>query len=167
MFGRTRAAPAFIRSCKVYLSARRQEALVAPMFNHAGLLAERPGAVVAGPLDDTGQLGQLTRVALDACVWQPEVDYRDRKRTDWPAFQQSGCRSVREFESVYDGLLVCGANEANLVWEVRSPAIGPFDLSTIGTIAAGAGDGEMGRCLLDVWNSYRQLRERPSAGPAA
>ena len=167
MFGRTKPARAFMRSCKVYFSEQHQAALVATMVNHAGLLAERPNGVLKAPFGDAGELGRLARAALEECEWQPEFNQPNRKRTEWPAFQQSGCRSIREFESAYDGILVCGANEVNLIWEVRSASLGRFDIGTVGTISAAAPDGELGECLLAVWESYRQLRERRSAEPAA
>lgn len=148
-------------------SEQHQAALVAPMFNHAGLFAERPGAIVAGPLRDPEQLGRLTRVALEGCLWQPEFNYRESRPTDWPAFQQYGCRSIREFERAHDVLLVRGANEANLTWEARSASLGRFDVGTVGTVSAAVADSEVGECLIAVWEAYRQLRRRPTTGPAA
>ena len=167
VFGRTKAAPAFIRACRVYLSDTRQAALVAPMFNHAGLFAERPGAVIEGPLREADQLGRSARIALEECVWQPEFNYRGRKRSDWPAFHQSGCRSMREFESDYASLLVCGANEANLTWEVRSAPVARFDIGTVGSVSAAVPDSDLGECLLAVWESYQYLRKRPSTVSSA
>ena len=167
MFGRTKPAPAYIRGCTVYLSEQHQGALVAPMFNHAGLFAERPAAVVEGPLRDADLLGRLTRVALEGCLWQPEFNYRNRTPGEWPAFQRSGCRTIREFEATYDGLRVRGANEANLAWEVRSAAMGRFEVGMVGVVSAAAPDGEIGECLLAVWEAYRQLRKRSSTGSAA
>ena len=69
---------------------------------------------------------------------------------------------MREFESLYDGLLVCGANEANLIWEVRTPGDGRFDIGMVGAVSAAAADAELGQCLLSVREAYRQLRERRS-----
>lgn len=167
LFGRTKAASAFVRGCQVYVSEQHQVALVAPMVNHAGLFAERPGAVLETSIREAAELGQATRVALEGCLWQPELNGRGRKLTDWPAFQQSGCRSVREFQSAYDAIHVGGANEANLIWEVRSGGIGRFDIGAVGTVSAGSVDSELGQCVLAVWESHRQLRERRAAGPAA
>jgi hypothetical protein len=167
VFGRAKPVQEFIRGCAIYLSAEHETTLVAAMFNHAGLFAEREGEVSLGPLRDAEALGRLTREALDGCAYQPEFNYRDRNRTDWPAFQRSGCRSVRQFEQAYDRLFVSGSNAANLVCTVESPTLGGFDLRLQASVSYTAPAREIGECIFYVWNTYRQVRQIPLADPAA
>ena len=145
----------FVRVCTVYFSADRDTALVAPMFNHAGLFAEQPGAVGEARVEDAAALGQAIRDALDRCVFQPEFNLAGKKRTDWPAYRASGCRSVREFEQRFAPILIQGANASNLVAIVESPTLGEFELHLQASVSFHAPPAELGRCVRYVWSQHQ------------
>jgi hypothetical protein len=150
----------FVRVCIVYFSAERDTALVAPMFNHAGLFAEQPGAVGEARAHDDAALGAAVRDALARCAFEPEFNYSGKKRTDWPAYRASGCRSVREFEQRFAPILVQGANASNLVAIVDSPGFGEFELHLQASVPFHAPPADLGRCVRYVWSQYREATPR-------
>lgn len=156
MFGRKSAPPSFVRACTVFVSAPRGTALVAALFNHGGLFAEQPDGIAECSAGDAASLGAAVRAALDACRYEPEFNYRDRKRTDWPAFRHSGCRSVREFEREYAPIGVRSVNEANLICAVESPPFGRFELQLAAHVSYHAPAVELGECVGYVWQEYRR-----------
>ena len=158
--------PPFVRGCSIYLSAAEGVALVATVFNHGGLFAERPDAVASTSLGDVEQLGRLIHDALAGCAYEPQFDYRELKRTEWPAFRRSGLSSVRDFERRFEGVIVRGANDSNLVWIVESPVVARFDLRLHASIAAAVKHRELGECVLYVWNAFRVARSRGFDEPA-
>jgi hypothetical protein len=156
MFRRKQAPPAFVRACTVYLAPGQGVALVAALFNHAGLFAEQPEGVARCERGDPAALGAAVRAALAACRYEPVFDYRDRKRTDWPAFRQSGCRSVRAFEESYVPIGIQGVNDANLSYAVASPPFGRFGLRLEATLDGHAPETELGACIEYVWQEHRR-----------
>jgi hypothetical protein len=157
MFRRKPKLPEFVRACTVYFSAVHETALVAALFNHGGMFAEQPDGIVVCPRDDVPGLGAAVRAALEACRYEPEFNYRDRKRSDWPAFKRSGCRSIRQFEQDYLPIILRGMNEANLICAAESPPYGPCDLRLLASVSFHAPAAELGACLTTVWQEYRRV----------
>jgi hypothetical protein len=110
--------PAFIRWCNVYLQPGSGQAIVADCFNHGGLQAEIAGAARMIDGSDEADLGREVLAALLACRWEPSFNYRDRKRSDWPAYRASGESSIRRFEQGWRQFCVAGANASNIMWEL-------------------------------------------------
>ncbi|HEU4699668.1 MAG TPA: hypothetical protein VFS40_10835 [Gemmatimonadales bacterium] len=157
MFRRKQAPPAFVRGCTVYFAPGHDTVLVAALFNHGGLFAEQPDGVARCATGDVPALGAAARAALAACRYEPAFDYRDRKRTDWPAFRASGCRSVREFEQLYVPFGIRGANEANLAYVIESPPYGACAVSLTATTDAHGEDARLGERIACLWREYRRV----------
>lgn len=110
--------PLYTRWCNVYLEAGAARVIVARCYNHAGLQAEMPNA--AELIVGVGEVGSAILMALDACIWEPNFNYRNAKRSDWPAYAVSGESSIRKFEQRWHRFRVAGANEHNVTWVVSA-----------------------------------------------
>jgi hypothetical protein len=135
-------------------------ALVAAMFNHGGLYVERPGGVVPVPAGDAGAIGAAVRQALKGTVFEPDFNYRDRKKTDWPAYQASGCKSVAAFERAYARFEVAGETEQNAHYRIESPAIGRFCLHLVASVPADLRLPEFAAAIDTVCTAWR-ASQRP------
>ena len=113
-----RQHPAFILWCNVYLDSSSDRAIVAQCFNHGGLQSEVAGEARLVEAADEVELGRETLAALNACRCEPSFNYRNRKKSDWPAYGVSGESSITRFEQRWRRFRVAGANDSNIVWEL-------------------------------------------------
>jgi hypothetical protein len=118
----------FFKACNVYCHPESNQAIVAAVYNHGGLTAEKPGGAAVVPLADSHALKHAIQAALDSCEYEENFNYSGLKRTDWPAFQASGYKTVKRFEGEFIRLHMRGVNEKNLLYEVTSPTFGDFGL---------------------------------------
>ena len=95
-----------VRSCNVYVESNRGRFIVAPCFDHGGLFMEMPGKtrVVEGGSEE--MLGTSIQKALTESVFQSKFNYRDYKKSDWPAFKVSGEKTIKGFEEKFLALRV-------------------------------------------------------------
>ena len=85
------------RQAHIYLPEDDRLAIVAPMnYNAAGIYYEQADAIVVASWRDTAAIAGAMRSALQQFVFR-DLNLRDCKKTDWPSYRASGCRSVREF----------------------------------------------------------------------
>ena len=106
---RRRRAP---RCVNVYLSV--ENAIVAPMHrNIAGVYFEQDVAVVVTDLHDASALGREFRKAFDRFSIR-DKNLRNHRRSDWPAWQASGLRTIKEFERRYRVVRCHGVDDDNL-----------------------------------------------------
>ena len=149
----------YVRVCNVFCCREKDRAIVASVFNHGGLFAEKPGGTTTCALSNTQELGGLVKNALSACEYEENFNYSESKRNDWPAFQASGYRTVKSFEADFVRFLVRGVNESNLFFEVQGPEIGDHSLRISITINAFADEGEFGLALAYVLEKFHKFRE--------
>src|SRR4051794_34486291 len=126
----------YFRACNVYCRPETNRAIVAAVYNHGGLTAEKPGGAAAVAFADAEALTRAIQAALDGCEYGGEFDYSGLRRTDWPAFRASGYKVVRRFEADFIRLGVRGVNEKNLFYAVTSPEFGDFGLHLKVTVNA-------------------------------
>jgi hypothetical protein len=122
------AAHEFFKACNVYCRPESDQVIVATMYNHGGPTAERPGGASIVGFSDSSTLNATIRAALDCCEYEENYNYSEQKRSDWPAFQASGYKTIKRFEAEFVWLLIKGFNEKNLFYDVRSPEFGEFGL---------------------------------------
>jgi hypothetical protein len=122
--------------CHVYLSLNGEDAIVASMYNHGGLFAEKPDGVRHADASDLEALGRCVIECMNACESKKKFNYSKHKKSDWPAYKHSGFKTMRAFEKEYSNYCVRGANDANIIWIVSSQDLpGGFNIqSTIGQI---------------------------------
>ncbi|MFA6959026.1 MAG: hypothetical protein WC538_24400 [Thermoanaerobaculia bacterium] len=116
------------RACNVYCHADADKAIVAAVFNHGGLVAEKPGGATTLAFSDLDALEEAVQAALRACEFRLDFDYSESKKSDWPAYQASRYKTMKAFEADFVNLHVRGANASNLIYTITSPSFGEFGL---------------------------------------
>jgi hypothetical protein len=92
-------------------------------------------------------LASALRAALEAFSLK-EHDHTKTKKTDWPAYKVSNCKSVDDFERSYHCLDVTAVNEAELFYDA-SIALPGEDAITLHALLNPYGQNEeMGKKLL-------------------
>ena len=109
-----------IRQARVFLPGDDQPAIVSPLhYNAAGIHYEQAEPIVVASWRDAAPLAVALRLALRQFVFC-DRNLRESKKTDWPAYRASGCRSVREFERQFLCLSVRAVNEAELFYDAEA-----------------------------------------------
>lgn len=159
MFGLFKNEPAkttivreFFRACNVYCQPEVDQVVVAAVYNHGGLLAEMPGRATIGKFSDSVKLHDAVRAALGACEYEPDFDYFHRKRSDWPAYQASGYKTIKRFEAEFIRLMVKGGTEKNAWYDVTSPEFGELGLHL--TVTVNANGGNYGEAVQYIVKNY-------------
>jgi hypothetical protein len=118
----------FFKACNVYCRPESDQVIVASVYNHGGLMAEKPGGASIASFSDTSALNSAICASIDGCQYEENFNYFGQKRSDWPAFQASGYKTIKRFEAEFIRLLIKGVNEKNLFYDVASPEFGEFGL---------------------------------------
>jgi hypothetical protein len=118
----------FFRACNVYCRPESNQVIVAAVYNHGGLTAEMPAGASVFAFSDSDALKRAIQAALDRCEYEEKFNYSGLKPTDWPAFQASGYKTVKRFETEFIPLAIRGVNVKNFFYEVSSPGFGDFGL---------------------------------------
>lgn len=117
--------------CGVHLYFSADTVIVAAISQNLDrLYFEQPKPdVMSGPLTPA-RLGAAFRKGFESFSIRDQ-HLRDEKRRDWPAFQASGVRSVKEFENVFRPMQCYGLNPSNAVVRaaIRHPAHEGIELS--------------------------------------
>ena len=119
--------PTPLRLAHLYLAENKPAIIAAMHFNSAGIYYEQADPFV----DETGGWDGLVaslRSALDRFSFQ-EANLRDGKKTDWPSYRASGCRSVRQFEELYLCIPVRTLNDAELFYDASCQPRGESDIT--------------------------------------
>ena len=82
---------------------------------------EKKGDVSKSNLSDPKSLGELVKEKFDSCEYEEEFDYSKQKKSDWPAYQASSIKTIKEFERQYIWYRIRGANEYNITYIIESP----------------------------------------------
>jgi hypothetical protein len=130
-----REPPRYVRWCNVYLEVDSDRAIVAACFNHAGLKAEIAGEARLVNGTKRGEIGAEAIAALAACRWEPNFNYRDAKRSDWPAYQASEERSIKRFVERWRQVGIGGANDHNVTWVLSVALEGESNLKMTASVA--------------------------------
>ena len=75
---------------------------------------------------------------------------RDLKASDWPAFQASGCRSIKQFATEFRAIFVGHLNSSGMVARAELAIPGDADFAVSTTFNPRLPDEEVGRCVLGV-----------------
>lgn len=126
----------FYRACNVYCNPTKDLAIVASVYNHGGLLAEKLGGATILSLSNSEELNKAVQASLACCEYEANFNYSDRKPSDWPAFQVSQYKTIKEFEIDFIRLLVKGVNDKNLFYEIQSQSFGDYGIQLTATINA-------------------------------
>ncbi|HEU4852892.1 MAG TPA: hypothetical protein VFT37_12135 [Telluria sp.] len=92
--------------------------------NLAGIYYEQAAPITLEGMPTAMQLGDAFRTAFDRFSIR-DTDLRNVKKSDWPAFEASGLRSIKEFERAYRLIGCYGLNGSNAV--VRAAIAHPVE----------------------------------------
>lgn len=109
----------FAKHAMVYAS--RTDTKVVVVAQHyvgrpGALMIESEDVVVLEDGNENSGLAQAILKALDSTRVLPDQELRDKKRSEWPAYIASGCRSILQFESEFIAVHVSGAEVNQCVW---------------------------------------------------
>jgi len=142
----------FFRACNVYCQPALDQVIVAAVYNHGGPMAEKPNGATIVKFSDSARLHDAVRAALDVCEYEENFNYSDQKKSDWPAYQASGCKTMKRFESEFIRLLVKGVNEKNLFYAVTTPDFGELGLRL--TVTVNTYGGNYGEAVHYIVKNY-------------
>jgi hypothetical protein len=142
----------FLRACNVYCQPEDDRVIVTALYNHGGLMAEMPGGATIAMFSDTAKLHEAVRAALEACKYEEDFNYSDQKKSDWPAYQASGYKTIKRFEAEFTRLFIKGVNEQNFFYELTSPEFGELGLHL--TVTVNACGGNFGEAIHYILKKY-------------
>lgn len=142
----------FFKACNLYCHPNADQVIVVSVYNHGGLMAEKPGGATTVKLTDSATLDSAIRTALDACEFETNFNYYGQKRSDWPAYQASGYKTIKRFEAEFIRLLVKGVNEKNHFYDVTSPEFDEFGMHL--TLTVNAHGGNLGEAVQHIVKNY-------------
>jgi hypothetical protein len=149
-----------LRQTQIYLTKEAKPAIVMPMHhNRDGICFEQEQTVIVADWRKPATLAAGLHSAIAQFSFL-DFNIRNRKRTEWPAYVASGCRSVREFEDMYFCIRVCAVNEAELGYDAHAQPPFESDITMHVWLNRHGGDEEIGRKLLRLfdicmkWDSY-------------
>ncbi|HEX2751412.1 MAG TPA: hypothetical protein VHM91_25605 [Verrucomicrobiales bacterium] len=125
---------------------------MASVFNHGGLIAEKPGGSVVVKFSEPAAIHSAILAALEACEYEETFNYSGRKKSDWPAWQASGCKTIKQFETGFVRLSVKGVNAKNLFYAVTTPEFGDYELHL--AISVNAYGGHFGEAVHSIVKNY-------------
>ncbi|MBI3407960.1 MAG: hypothetical protein HY040_06345 [Planctomycetes bacterium] len=152
----------YFKACNVYCRPESNQAIVAAVFNHGGMTAEKPGDTSVVAFSDSEALKRTIKAALDRCEYEENCNYLGSKRTDWPAFQASGYKTVKRFEADFIRLDIRGVNEKNFFYEATSPDFGDFGLHL--KLIVNANTAEYGEAVQYLVSKYLACTARSEQG---
>jgi hypothetical protein len=148
------------REARIYLPLEKGSAIVAPVYcNMCSLNYEQENPIVVAEWRDPIALASAFRKAIERFA-RLDRNLRDYKSTDWPTYQASGCRSVRQFESSFQAIYIKAVNEAELYYKARTKPDGEEEIELRVLLNRHGLDVEIGRKVLrlfDVcskWSEY-------------
>ena len=154
-----------LRRAHLYLAENRP-AIIAPVhFNSAGIYYEQENPLMDESSDWSALCASL-RLSIDRFSFR-EANLWDAKKTAWPAFRASGCRSVRQFEEIYLRIDVCSVNDAELFYNASCQPRGEKDITLQVSLNRYGEDEEIDRLLKKLfkislrWAAEFDLDESP------
>jgi hypothetical protein len=141
-----------LKQARIFLADDQKPAIVAAMhYNAAGINYEQDEAVAITGWRESLQLVAALRSALERFSFR-DRNLRDSKRSEWPAYRASGCRSIREFESSYFCISVHPANEAEIIYIAEARPLGEEEIS-LSVTANSRVDKEIGQRVLKLYDA--------------
>ena len=142
----------YFRACNVYCQPDADQVIVAAVYNHGGLMVEIPGGATLVKFSESAELHEAVRAALAACEYEENFNYSDQKKSDWPAYQASGYKTIKRFEAEFIWLLVKGVNEKNFFYDVTTPEFGELGLHL--TVTVNPYGGNYGEAVHYIVKNY-------------
>jgi hypothetical protein len=121
------------------------------------LFEDEHAEVLPGPIE-VATLGFETKTALSRSEIRAPVSFAKAKPKDWPAFQASRMRTIRQSEQDFIHMQVSGANEANLIYVIKGFPYKDAELKVLASISSARLPEKLGRLMLMVYRACRDRR---------
>jgi len=128
----------------LYVSSELNKILIAPQYVDESWIRFEQEEIEALDFNCTNeQLGESIKRNLDKFA---EKNMENNKRTskDWPAYQASKLRSMKEFERKYFRISIDGANEANIILVFKADMKSKNEINLTSSISAHAENERLG-----------------------
>ena len=134
----------FPKMVVLYMSSELNKILIAPYYvDESWIRFEQEEIEILEFNCKDDLLGESIKRNFDKFA---EKNMENRKRTskDWPAYQASKLKSMKDFERKYNRITVDGANEANLFMVFLADMKSKNDINLTSTISAYAENNRLG-----------------------
>ncbi|TND09832.1 MAG: hypothetical protein FD123_956 [Bacteroidetes bacterium] len=137
----------------IYISDKFKHVIIARCYeNNAGIIYEQDACFTSDYPIDLTNFGEEIINSLNLYSVK-DKNLRDSKLTDWPAYNQSKCKSVASFEKEYIPISVCSANNSNLVLILEGRPFENSELTINSSISFHADKQELGERIKDVYDA--------------
>jgi hypothetical protein len=153
-----------IRGARLYFAETAKPAIVAATHRSTdGVWFEQESPeLLPNWRDDPAALAAAMFRAIERFSTK-NADFRTHKKTVWPAFRASKCRSVNAFELAYDRIFVCSLNDRELFFDAEMSPRGEDNIEL--HVILSKNPAEDGRRLLRLLHACRRWEPLPfSAG---
>ena len=158
-----------MRAVRLFLSDSRNSkpAIVAAMHQSEpnGFWFEQDGSEIIAEWRNEQKLAAAVRRAMDRFSYK-EVGMRSHKLTDWPAFRVSRCRSVNEFQKLYDTVWIQSLNDKELFFQASVMPRGEDEISLTLLLNSSRFEADAGRRLLRLHEACKQWQHVPFSAPS-
>ncbi|MEN8831690.1 MAG: hypothetical protein ABF285_16045 [Pacificibacter sp.] len=111
------------RNCTVFMHREKPFHVVATLFGK-GVIFELDGETATYEGRTDIELGEVVKERFMASEIRPYTeDIRIRKKTQWPSYKQTNCRSVAAFERDFIRISVSGLNSSNIIVRLESQPV--------------------------------------------
>jgi hypothetical protein len=147
-----------LRRAQVYLPKEDRPAIVAPM--HQGGV-EQKEVIVVPDWRSAFPLAEALRLAVERFSPHPSKT-RPQKKSEWPSYLASGCRSIRDFEKTFFSIHVIAMNEAELFYDAAAQPDGEEEISLHTALNRHAKDEEFVRPLFRLFDATLGWKFQPT-----
>ena len=141
-----------LRFARIFLASADKPAIIAAMYyNAAGIYYEQENPLVLPDWRARPGLAAGLRSTLGRFQMR-DKELRDTKKTDWPSYVASRCRSVRQFENEFLCIDVHVLNEAELLYDAIVTPHGESDISLHVTLNRYGADDEIDRRIVRLFD---------------
>lgn len=134
----------FPKMVVLYMSSELNKILIAPYYvDETWIRFEQEEIEILEFNCNDDLLGESIKKNFDKFA-EKNMENRIRTSNDWPAYQASKLKSMKEFERKYNRITVDGANEANLIMVFQAYMKSKNDINLTSSISSYAENNKLG-----------------------
>lgn len=144
---------ALTKCATVYISDKFKHLIIAPRHkNDTGILYEQKDCFTSDyPIDSTA-FGEEVIKNLNLYSVK-DVNLRDSKSSDWPAYKHSKCKTIVSFEKEYIPISIRSANDSNLILILEGRPFKDSELTVTSSISFYTDKENLGRRINEVFQA--------------
>ena len=142
-----------IKRISIYISDKQKQLIIAPKHeNDAGIIYEQDKCLVTENPMNLSELGKEVINYLNLFSIK-DVNLRDTKSSDWPAFKNSKVKSIREFKQEYICISIESVNNSNLILQIEGKPYNGSELTINSHISFHANNEEIGKRVMKIYET--------------